>query len=75
MVRIDLDDLQVELNCPVCGYPIFVLGSEVATQVHVRCPCCRTLIRLVDQDGSMHTAARDIESALKDMLRTLRGQP
>jgi predicted nucleic acid-binding Zn-ribbon protein len=65
-MAVNLGDVQTTAACPQCGYEVFLLVSEVAAQTYVRCDCCRVLIRLIDQDASTHTAARDIDKALRE---------
>lgn len=65
-VGVNLHDMQTTAACPQCGYEIFLLVSEVAAQTYVRCGCCRTLIRLIDQDASTHAVSRDVDKALRN---------
>jgi DNA-directed RNA polymerase subunit RPC12/RpoP len=73
-----LGDLDVTVACPGCGYELFLLVSEIAAQTYVRCPCCRVLVHLVDEDASSHVAEREVEQvleeAMKQMSRALRGR-
>lgn len=67
MLRGDL-----EIDCPRCGYNLWVRISEVVAQVRVLCPCCHIGITLVDSRGSFATAGRTIQSALNKMFQQLR---
>jgi len=31
----------IEVPCPQCGYPLWVLWAEIVVQTAVRCPACR----------------------------------
>ncbi len=61
----------LEFDCPVCRYPVWVTWAEVVVQLTVRCPCCRAAIRLADADGSMQSAGRVIEEQINQMLKGL----
>lgn len=77
-MAVHLGDVEVTAPCPGCGYELFVLVSEIAAQTYARCSCCRALIRLADEDASVHVAEREIEQALdaaaKQISRALRGR-
>jgi DNA-directed RNA polymerase subunit RPC12/RpoP len=60
-----------EVDCPECGYPIWVQGAEIVAQTTLRCPCCRLRIRLVDQDGRAQTLGADLERQLDQALKGL----
>jgi hypothetical protein len=55
--------------CPRCTYPVWIRLSEVMAQTTVLCPCCRTLIALREDRGSLRTAAAEISSALRSIER------
>jgi hypothetical protein len=63
----------LEVDCPQCGYLIWVQYAEVVAQAAVLCPCCRTRIWLSDAEGSVQNAGDVIEQqvnqALKDLFR------
>lgn len=61
-----------EVDCPQCGYPVWIRFSEVIAQCTVTCPCCRLRLHLVDGGGSMQmlgdTLERQIDRAVKDIF-------
>jgi len=66
MLHCDLD-----VDCPACGYLIWVTGAEVVVQAALLCPCCRTRIWLRDAEGSMQNAGRVIEQQITEALKGL----
>ena len=64
-------DLDVE--CPECTYPIWVKYSEIVAEVAVLCPCCRSVIGLVDSRASMALAGTEIEREIDRVLKGLFG--
>lgn len=66
-----------DVDCPECGYPVWIRRSEVAAQVTVLCYCCRVRIRLVNPDGSAATVERQIEREVQkvedEFARMLKG--
>lgn len=69
---LDLMSQSIDLPCPSCEYPIWILWAEAAAQVTVRCPCCRAMVRIVDETGSVQTTPAQMRDALQDLDRTLR---
>lgn len=63
----------IEAGCPACAYPFEVQLADVRTQVFRHCPCCRTLIHLVDRDGSMYGELEAVDNAMHDLEKTLKG--
>jgi DNA-directed RNA polymerase subunit RPC12/RpoP len=59
----------LEIDCPDCGYPIWVLWSEIVAQTTIRCPCCRVRIRLVDRDGDAQNLGANLDRQINDLLK------
>jgi hypothetical protein len=57
----------IEVPCPSCSYPVWVVWAEIAAGVSVICPCCRVQIRLVDQTGSVQVAPNQVREALQKL--------
>jgi hypothetical protein len=72
-VTVTLDNIPLDVPCPICDYPIFVLMSEVQAQVHIRCSCCWALVHLIDNDASVADATRRVESSLRELFESLGG--
>jgi hypothetical protein len=64
-------DLDFDVDCPACGYPVWVRRSELAVQATVLCPCCRCRIRLVNPDGSAQTIDRQIDRMVENIENEL----
>ena len=63
----------MDVPCPRCGYPVWVVLAEVAAGITVICPCCRVQIRLVDETGSVQVANAQVQEAFDDLAKTLKG--
>lgn len=61
----------LEVPCPRCEYPVWVRGAEVVAQTTVLCPCCRTRIQLVDDNGSAQNAGDVIERQITETLKRM----
>jgi hypothetical protein len=61
----------LEVDCPRCGYPLWVQYAEVVVQTAVLCPCCRTRIWLHDAQGSAHNLGEVIEQQINQALKGL----
>lgn len=63
----------IEGSCPSCGYGFEIQLIDAYTQVYRRCPCCRTLIHLIDSGGSVHGAMQDVDAAMQSLTKTMKG--
>lgn len=61
----------IEIPCPQCGYSVQIQMIDAHTQVFRRCPCCMTLIHLIDGGGSVHGAAKGVDEAIDGLSRQL----
>lgn len=69
---LDIKNMWIDFECPNCGYLIDIRLIDVKTQSTVSCYCCKTWLRLIDQEGSTHVGLDSIESALNDLKKTLK---
>lgn len=58
-----------EVDCPRCGFPVWLRLSEVIVQGTVLCRCCRLMIRLVDDRGNVATAGDSIQSHMEQVMK------
>lgn len=63
----------IAADCPVCAFTFEVELLDAATQVWRWCPCCRVHIRFNEGGGEVHGAMEDIDSAMRELERTLGG--
>ncbi|GAA4010420.1 hypothetical protein GCM10022247_35780 [Allokutzneria multivorans] len=63
--------VDLEVGCPECTYPIWMHWAEIVAETTIRCPCCRTLVRMVDQDGRAQTLGADLESQFDQAMKGL----
>lgn len=68
-----LMDTDLEAECPVCDYPVWIRLVEVVAGCAVFCPACRTRIWLKDADGSVQNAGDAIDDAMNELMRALGG--
>lgn len=62
----------MDVPCPECSYPVWVLWAEIAAGTTVTCPCCRIRIRLVDETGSVQTAPAQMQAAVEALGEAFR---
>lgn len=65
-------DMDYDVPCPICGYPIWVRLVEVVAQVAVTCPCCRARVWLTDSGGSVQNMGGEIDRALDQMFKNFK---
>jgi hypothetical protein len=71
----DLTRHALEVPCPACEYPVWVIWAEIVAGSTVICPCCRVRVRLVDDTGSAQVAAAEIKAAVQAIRDVLRRKP
>lgn len=64
---ISLDDLEIEAECPRCGFYNPLLIKDIAFETPVICRGCKTLIRPIDHMGEVQQARKKINKALQDL--------
>lgn len=63
----------MDVPCPACSYPIWIRLVEVVVGTAVRCPACLCRVWLVDESGTVQNASRDVDRALEELGRSLKG--
>ena len=63
----------IDVNCPVCNFGFEIQIVDAACQVWRWCPCCRSRIRLVEPGGEVHGAMEEIDSAMRELQKSLDG--
>jgi len=68
---LDLDDVEIEIKCPDCGFSNTVTLKQVRLGEIIICSGCHENIKLVDKDASTQRAVDDIEKSFEDLERTI----
>ncbi|WKX09985.1 hypothetical protein [Streptomyces sp. NL15-2K] len=63
----------VTFPCPRCRYKVEIQLLDARVQVYRYCPCCRARIRLVDADGSMFGGLEEVDLAMEQLTKALKG--
>ncbi|MGO9572043.1 MAG: hypothetical protein ACLP5H_31360 [Desulfomonilaceae bacterium] len=66
-MTISLDNLEIEAECPRCGFYNPFLVKDIAFEKPVICRGCKSLIRPADHMGETQQARRKINKALQDL--------
>lgn len=69
----DVGKLSFEIECPCCSFSTEVSLQEVTNRDSVICRGCKKYIRLEDATGTGKRAAREVQSSLDELARTLKG--
>lgn len=69
---IDLDEAQININCPKCGFANSVTLGDVRAQKVIVCRGCKANIRLVDKNASLDKAKKDIDDSIKSLKKSLK---
>jgi len=64
---ISLDDIEIEAECPMCGFYNPFLIKDIALETPVICRGCKTTIRPTDHMGETQQARKKINKALQDL--------
>lgn len=72
MIDFDLNRTWVSFTCPSCAYMDEVQVVDVRSEKTIFCHNCKSSIRLVDGDASVHTGVRDINDSMTDLLNTFK---
>ena len=64
---ISLDDVEIEAQCPRCGFYNPFQVRDIAVETPVICRGCKGLIRQIDHMGEAQQALRKINKALQDL--------
>lgn len=59
----------VALPCPRCSYVVEVQLLDLHTQTYRRCPCCYSMLHLVDNSGSVYGAIENIKNSIRGLFR------
>jgi hypothetical protein len=64
-----MQNSSLDVPCPRCTYPIWVLWVEIEAGATVTCPACRCQVQLVDEEAKLRTLPREIERAIETALK------
>ncbi|MGO9116145.1 MAG: hypothetical protein ACLQPD_00890 [Desulfomonilaceae bacterium] len=64
---ISLDDVEIEVECPRCGFYNPLLIKDVALEKPVICRGCKSLIRPTDHMGETEQALRKFNKAVQEL--------
>ena len=67
-----LDNAFIAVPCPRCGYELDVQFVDALLEATVFCSCCKSEMRLVDEEASAHDARRAVEGAVHDLQNQAR---
>lgn len=63
----DLNKIWLDVNCPKCGYIDNIQLIDAKTERTIYCHNCKTSIKLVDGEASVHHGIQKINNSMKDM--------
>lgn len=69
---INLDEAQININCPKCGFTNPVTLGDVRVQKVIVCRGCKVNIRLVDKNASVDKAKKDIDDSINSLRKSLK---
>lgn len=69
---INLDEAQININCPKCGFINSVTLGDVRAQKVIVCRGCKVNIRLVDKNASVDKAKKDIDDSINSLSKSLK---
>jgi transcription elongation factor Elf1 len=69
---IDISKQKIDAPCPTCGHKNSITLAQVNREETITCRCGQR-IQLTDSGGSSKKATQDINRAMKDFERALKG--
>lgn len=69
---IDISKHKIDAPCPTCGHKNSITLAQVNREETITCRCGQR-IQLTDSGGSSKKATQDINRAMKDFERALKG--
>ncbi|MFC1833525.1 hypothetical protein ACFL2Q_02165 [Thermodesulfobacteriota bacterium] len=69
---ISLDDFEIDVECPGCGFYNPLRIKQIALEEPVICRGCKNLIRPVDHMDEVKTARKKINRAFRELEETLK---
>jgi len=69
---LDLDNIEIGVKCPKCGFSNKVRLKQVRLAQVVICSGCHENIKLTDKDASTQRAIEEIEKSFEDLERTIK---
>jgi hypothetical protein len=71
-MKIDLDNVEIDLNCPKCGFANKATLQDVRVQATIICRGCKVDIKLVDKNASLVTAQKSIDEGINDLSKAFK---
>jgi transcription elongation factor Elf1 len=68
---LNLDNVELEFQCPKCGFSNRVTLKQVRLGEIIICSGCHESIKLVDKDASTQRAVNDIEKSFEGLEKTI----
>lgn len=64
---IDLDEIWLDMECPVCRYQSYVQMREVRLESYVWCHNCKQHIQLRDAEATVDDAKKQMDQAMNEL--------
>lgn len=68
----DIEDTQIDLTCPECGFLNTATLSDAINGSSIICIGCLKTIQLIDGDGETKRAVDEVNQALNDLGKAFR---
>ncbi|RPD41284.1 hypothetical protein EG028_11445 [Chitinophaga barathri] len=65
----EIDSVSLNIECPTCDFGIEIELIDVRLERTIICHNCKENIKLIDDSGSAHNAARDIQKGLDNLFK------
>jgi hypothetical protein len=69
---INFNTTWINFECPRCRYSDEVQLIDVKTEKSIYCHNCKAIIKLFDNNASVHTGIDNMNHALKELEKTLK---
>lgn len=69
---LDIDKQKINISCPKCGFENSVTFKQIENQKSIICDGCRRSIKLVDKDGSVRRAIKNLKEETAKLKKSLK---
>lgn len=68
----NIDNQKIDVSCPKCSFKNSVTLKQIENQEGIICGGCRRSIKLVDQDGSVRRAIKNVNQEMNKLTKSLK---
>lgn len=68
----NIEEQKINISCPKCSFENSVTLKQIKNQESIICGGCKCSIKLVDENGSVRKATKNIQEEVDKLKRSLK---